>query len=61
MPKFLQLITLVVPARYFIDILSGIYLKNLGIAYLWPSMMVLLLMFVVLTVFNYRMLKKEGL
>jgi len=61
MPKFLQMITLVVPARYFIDILSGIYLKNLGIAYLWPSMLVLLLMFIVLTFLNYKMLKKEGL
>lgn len=61
MPKIIQIITLAVPARYFIDILSGIYLRNLGLAYLWPSMLVLLTMFVVLTFFNYRMLKKEGL
>ena len=61
MPKFLQLITLAVPARYFIDILSGIYLRNLGFAYLWPSMLVLALMFSVLTAINYRLLKKEGL
>ena len=61
MPKFLQIITLVVPARYFIDILSGIYLRNLGFVYLWPSMLVLLVMFTVLTFFNYRLLKKEGL
>ena len=61
MPKFLQMLTLVVPARYFIDILSGIYLRNLGIAYLWPSMLVLFVMFVLLTFFNFRLLKKEGL
>ena len=61
MPKFLQMLTLVVPARYFIDILSGIYLRNLGIAYIWPSMLVLFLMFVLLTFFNFRLLKKEGL
>jgi ABC-2 type transport system permease protein len=61
MPKFLQIITLAVPARYFIDILSGIYLRNLGFVYLWPSMLVLLVMFTVLTFFNYRLLKKEGL
>ncbi|HUN54316.1 MAG TPA: ABC transporter permease [Smithella sp.] len=61
MPKFLQLITWVVPARYFIDILSGIYLRNLGIDYLWPSMLVLFVMFVVLTFLNFRLLKKEGL
>jgi ABC-2 type transport system permease protein len=61
MPKFLQFIKLIVPARYFIDILSGIYLRNLGFAYLWPSMLVLLVMFILLTFFNYRLLKKEGL
>jgi ABC-2 type transport system permease protein len=61
MPKFLQLITLFVPARYFIDILSGIYLRNVGFAYLWPSMLVLALMFIILTFFNFRLLKKEGL
>ena len=61
MPKFLQLLTLAVPARYFIDILSGIYLCNLGFAYLWPSMLVLALMFTVLTFLNFRLLKKEGL
>ncbi len=61
MPKFLQLLTLAVPARYFIDILSGIYLRNLGVAYLWPSMLVLALMFTVLTFLNFRLLKKEGL
>jgi ABC-2 type transport system permease protein len=61
MPKFLQLLTLAVPARYFIDILSGIYLRNLGFAYLWPSMLVLALMFTILSAINYRLLKKEGL
>lgn len=61
MPKIIQWITLIVPARYFIDILSGIYLRNLGFTYLWPSMLVLLVMFVVLSIFNFRSLKKEGL
>jgi ABC-2 type transport system permease protein len=61
MPKFLQILTLFVPATYFIDILGGIYLRNLGLAYLWPSMLVLALMFAVLTAFNYILLKKEGL
>jgi len=61
MPAFLQIITLFVPAKYFIDILSGIYLRNVGFAYLWPSMLVLLVMFIVLTFFNFRLLRKEGL
>lgn len=61
MPKILQLITLAVPATYFIDILSGIYMRDLGFAYLWPSMLVLVLMFMILTFLNFRLLKKEGL
>jgi ABC-2 type transport system permease protein len=61
MPQFLQLLTLIIPATYFIDILGGIYLKNLGLAYLWPSMLVLALMFTVLTALNFILLKKEGL
>ena len=61
MPVILQYITLIVPARYFIDILSGIYLRDLGFAYLWPSMLVLLVMFIILSIINFRLLKKEGL
>ncbi|HEX7415993.1 MAG TPA: ABC transporter permease, partial [Smithellaceae bacterium] len=61
MPKFLQLITYIVPARYYIDILGGIYLRNTGFSYLWPSMAVLMFMFTLLTSLNYLLLKKEGL
>ena len=61
MPKFLQIITYVVPARYYIDILGGIYLRNTGFAYLWPSMAVLLFIVTLLTSLNYLLLKKEGL
>jgi ABC-2 type transport system permease protein len=61
MPQVIQYITLIVPARYFIDILSGIYLRNLGLAYLWPSMLVMLVMFIILSLLNFRLLKKEGL
>jgi len=61
MPTVLQLITYIVPARYYIDILGGIYLRNVGFTYLWPSMLVLTLMFSVLATANYILLKKEGL
>ncbi len=61
MPKILQLITYIVPARYYIDILGGIYLRNTGFSYLWPSMAVLLFIFTLLTSLNYLLLKKEGL
>jgi len=61
MPKVLQLITCVVPATYYIDILSGLYLKNLGFAHLWPSYAVMMIMFTILAALNCALLKREGL
>jgi len=61
MPKVLQLVTYIVPATYYIDILNGLYLRNLGLMHLWPSYMVLAAMFVILTVMNLLVLKKEGM
>jgi ABC-2 type transport system permease protein len=37
MPKFLQIITHVIPARYFVTILRGIYLKGVGLNVLWKE------------------------
>jgi len=61
MPKVLQLITYIVPARYYIDILNGLYLRNLGLAHLWPSYTVLIVMLIILTFMNLLMLKREGM
>jgi ABC-2 type transport system permease protein len=61
MPKVLQLVTYVVPATYYVNILSGLYLRNLGLAHLWPSYLVMVFMFAVLAILNYMLLKKEGL
>ncbi|MEE9418811.1 MAG: ABC transporter permease [Desulfatiglandaceae bacterium] len=61
MPKVLQLVTYIVPATYFIDILNGLYLRNLGIAHLWPSYLILFLMVIVLSNVVFFMLKREGM
>ena len=61
MPLALKLISRIVPATYFIDILNGLYLRNLGLVELWPSYFVLTAMFGLLAVLNVAMLKKEGL
>jgi ABC-2 type transport system permease protein len=37
MPAILQAITVVVPARYFIEILRDIYLKGLGLESFWKE------------------------
>ncbi|MBI4618760.1 MAG: ABC transporter permease [Desulfobacterales bacterium] len=61
MPKALKLVTYIVPATYYIDILSGIYLRNLGFIYLWPSYLVLMSMFIALAIANLVILKREGM
>ena len=61
MPKILQKVTLIVPARYYIDILSGLYLRNLTLLNLLPNYGVLLLMFLLLSFLNLAALKKEGM
>lgn len=61
MPKVLQIITYLVPATYYIDILSGIYLRNLGLSHLWPDLLVLAGMFSILAALNVVTLKREGL
>ncbi|MBW2002588.1 MAG: ABC transporter permease [Deltaproteobacteria bacterium] len=61
MPKILQLITYVVPATYFIDILNGLYLRNLGLTNLWMSYLILAVMFMVLSVSNLVLMKREGM
>jgi len=60
MPAALQAVTKIVPATYFINILSGIYLKNLGFSYLWPDLLVLFAMAALLASLNYLLLRKEG-
>lgn len=61
MPQVIQTITYIVPAKYFIDILKGIYMKNLDITYLWPSFAVLFVMAAILAVLNVIVLKREGM
>lgn len=61
MPKVLQKITYLVPATYFIDILNGLYLRNLGMAQLWPDYLTLAGMFLVLASLTLLALRKEGL
>lgn len=61
MPKVLQAITYVVPAKYFIDILNGLYLRGLGFNDLWFNYVMLTLMVFLLTSVNLISLNREGL
>jgi len=61
MPKIFQILTHVIPATYFIDILNGIYLRSLGFAHLWPSYVILVGMLIILGNIGFAMLKREGM
>ena len=38
MPLALQVISHIVPARYFVAILKGLFLQGVGLEYLWPQL-----------------------
>jgi ABC-2 type transport system permease protein len=59
MPQALRLVTYLVPARYFVTILKGIYLKGVGLEILWFEAFLLVLFAVaVLVLANLRFKKK---
>jgi ABC-2 type transport system permease protein len=43
MPQAVQIITRIVPARYFVTIVKGIFLKGVGLEILWPETVFLVL------------------
>ena len=61
MPAILQKVTRIVPAFYYIDILNGLYLRNLGLPHLWPSYVVLAFMGTLLCAATLFLVKQEGL
>jgi ABC-2 type transport system permease protein len=59
MPKVLQLVTYLVPARYFITILRGLYLKGVGLAVLWPECLLLTAFSAIILSLSIRAFKKR--
>ena len=41
MPVAIQVVTYVVPARYFVAVVKGIFLRGVGVATLWPDLLFL--------------------
>jgi ABC-2 type transport system permease protein len=57
MPLPLQIISNIVPAKWFIIILKGIMLKGVGIQFIWKSTLILVgmtLLFIGLSVKKYK-------
>lgn len=59
MPAWLQAVSLAVPARYFVVITRGIFLKGVGLGVLWPQVVGLLLFTTVAILLAVRAFRKE--
>lgn len=59
MPGWLQAISLAVPARYFVVITRGIFLKGVGFGVLWPQALGLAVFTTVALVLAVRAFRKE--
>lgn len=57
MPRPLQVISHIIPARYFIEIVKGIMIKGVGLRYLWQETLVLVGMSMLLMRVSLRNLK----
>jgi ABC-2 type transport system permease protein len=59
MPRVIQGISLIVPARYFMEISRGIFLKGIGIQLLWFNLLLLIGYAVVVFYFATRKLRQK--
>lgn len=60
MPRALQLLTYLVPARYYLTILRGVFLKGTGVHVLWPNI-VALMVYSTLTIVTSAMIFRKKL
>jgi ABC-2 type transport system permease protein len=59
MPAVIRAITYAVPARYFIRILRGIYLKGVGIRVFWPDVLFLIMFTVIMVALASARFKRK--
>jgi ABC-2 type transport system permease protein len=59
MPHFLQGVTYLIPARFFLIALRGIFLKGVGLAVLWPQAIILVIFSTVLMIAAALKFKKR--
>jgi ABC-2 type transport system permease protein len=59
MPLPIQTVTRIITARYFVTILRGIYLKDVGLAVLWPQTLFLVLFSVIVLTVALRKFRKK--
>ncbi|MCL5036923.1 MAG: ABC transporter permease [Chloroflexi bacterium] len=59
MPYFLQAISYLVPAKYFLVILRGVLLKGVGITAFWPDVAALLVFASAILLVSFKRFKKQ--
>ncbi len=59
MPRVIQLISAIVPARYFVRILNGVFLKGIGIQFLWVEVGMLFIYATVVFLAASRKMKQK--
>ena len=59
MPVVIQVITHIVPARYFVTILKSIFLKGVGLEVLWGELLFLVAYALIVGTLATRTLKKK--
>jgi len=59
MPRVIQIITYVVPARYFVTILKGVFLKGIGIRLLWGELVFLTVFATIVFLLATRKLRQK--
>jgi ABC-2 type transport system permease protein len=59
MPRAIQLISLLVPARYFIDIIKAVFLKGTGVELLWLDFLLLCIYGAAMFTFTARKLRQK--
>jgi ABC-2 type transport system permease protein len=59
MPRVIQIVSLFVPARYFMEVARGIFLKGIGIQLLWFNLLLLIVYAVVVFYFATRKLRQK--
>jgi ABC-2 type transport system permease protein len=59
MPRVVQILTYLIPARYYITITKGVFLKGVGFDILWPQILFLLIYATFVFVFATRKLRQK--
>jgi ABC-2 type transport system permease protein len=59
MPVFLQGITYLIPARYFVVVTRGVLLKGVGVEAMWPEALAMIVFAAVGLTLATRVFKKE--